>query len=69
MGALRPDADFRSAEKKMLEAFADAVSPSSRTALYDQERVIPFANLRGWDDLVKSHGITGATGEMPRKAD
>lgn len=64
-----PTPDFKTAEKQILKAFADAVSPESRPALYDRERVMPFANLRGWDDLVKRHGITGATGEIPRTAD
>jgi hypothetical protein len=64
-----PTPEFETAEKQMLKAFADAVSPESRAALYDRERVMPFANLRGWDDLVKRHGITGATGEMPLTAD
>jgi len=58
--ALTPD--FRDAEKQMLRAFADAVSPASRDALHDHERVMPFANLRGFDDRIKLHGITGATG-------
>lgn len=49
----------------MLAAFAAAVSRPSREALHDQERVTPFANLRGYDDLVKRHGITGATGGLP----
>ena len=26
--------------------------------------LMPFANLRGFDDLVKLHGITGATGDL-----
>jgi hypothetical protein len=64
-----PTPDFKNAEKKMLKTFADAVSPQTRAALHDQERVMPFANLRGCDNLVKRHGITGATGEMPRKTD
>jgi hypothetical protein len=59
-----PTPDFRMAEKLMLSAFADAVSPGSRDALYDSARVMPFANLRGFDDRVKLHGITGATGEL-----
>ena len=29
---------------------------------------MPFANLRGFDDRIKRHGITGATGELPANA-
>lgn len=29
---------------------------------------MPFAKLRGWDELVKRRAITGASGEMPGKA-
>lgn len=60
-----PTPEFKTAEKRMLKEFRDAVSPESRAALHDQERVMPFANLRGWDDLVKRHSISGATGAMP----
>jgi hypothetical protein len=61
-----PTPDFRRTEKGMLRAFAEAVSPASRDALHDHERVMPFANLRGFDDLIKLHGITGATGDLAR---
>jgi hypothetical protein len=40
------------------------VSSEARRGLRDVERVMPFANLRGWDNLVKRHGITGATGNL-----
>ncbi len=63
-----PTPHFDDAEKQMLRAFADAVSPASRAALLDRERVMPFANLRGFDDRIKRHGITGATGELPANA-
>lgn len=59
-----PTPDFEDAEKLMLLAFADAVSPRSRAGLHDRERLMPFANLRGFDDRIKLHGITGATGEL-----
>jgi hypothetical protein len=60
-----PTPTFEDDEKLMLRAFADAVSPAARRALFDSERVMPFANLRGWADLVKRHRITGATGGLP----
>lgn len=59
-----PTPEFQAAEKQMLRAFADAVSPASRDDLHDRERVMPFANLRGFDDRIKQHGITGATGDL-----
>jgi hypothetical protein len=58
-GAEDPD----DAEQRMLSAFADAVSPTTRDGLHDRERVAPFANLRT-SRGVKRHGITGATGEL-----
>ena len=59
-----PTPDFEDAEKLMLLAFADCVSPRSRAGLHDRERLMPFANLRGFDDRIKVHGITGATGDL-----
>jgi hypothetical protein len=59
-----PTPDFEDAEKLMLLAFADCVSPRSRAGLHDRERLMPFANLRGFDDRIKLHGITGATGDL-----
>jgi hypothetical protein len=58
-------AHYALAEQAMLHAFADAVSPETRRRLLNDEAVMPFANLRGWDDRVKSHRITGATGDLP----
>lgn len=63
-----PTDDYATAEKLMLRAFADALSPGSRAALYDPDRPAPFANLRIFDDTVKRHGITGATGPLPPTA-
>lgn len=57
--------DYATAEKAMLRAFADALSPGSHAALHDPERPAPFANLRIWNDTIKRHGITGATGPLP----
>jgi len=56
--------DYETAERSMLNAFAEAVSPTSRAALQDSERVAPFANLRTGGGGVKDHGITGATGDL-----
>jgi hypothetical protein len=61
--------DYEAAESAMLRAFAEAVSPKSRAALHDRERVAPFANLRDGHDLIKRHGITGATGNVRKEAD
>lgn len=57
--------DYARAEKRMLQAFAGAVSPESRATLFDSERVMPFANLRGYDNAIKEHHVTGATGSRP----
>lgn len=59
-----PTPDFEDAEKLMLLAFTDCVSPRSRAGSHDRERLMPFANLRGFDDRIKLHGITGATGDL-----
>ena len=59
-----PTPDFEDAEKLMLLAFSDSVSPRSRAGLHDRERLMPFANLRGFDDRITLHGITGATGDL-----
>lgn len=56
--------DYATAEKAMLCAFADAVPTETRCQLLDDEADMPFANLRGWDDRIKAHGITGATGNL-----
>jgi hypothetical protein len=63
-----PTPHFREAETQMLRAFAEAMSSSSRNRLHDRERVMPFANLRGFDDDIKRHGISGATGDMPSRS-
>jgi hypothetical protein len=60
-----PTPDCDSAEDRMLRTFARAVSLSSREALHDSVRVMPFANLKDADDLIKDHGIERATGPMP----
>ena len=59
-----PTRDFEDAEKLMLLAFTDSVSPRSAAGSHDRERLMPFANLRGFDDRIKLHGITGATGDL-----
>jgi hypothetical protein len=56
--------DYETAERKMLCAFAAGLSPGSRAALHDSERVGPFANLRTGRDEIKDHGIRGATGDL-----
>lgn len=60
-----PTPDFKRAERQGLKAFEDGVSAGARAALHDCERVMPFANLRGWDDRIKRHGIASATGDLP----
>jgi hypothetical protein len=60
-----PTPDYARAEKRMLQAFSRVVSPASRAALLDDQRVMPFANLRGHDDRIKEHRISGATGDLP----
>lgn len=65
LGPLRGHTGFQEAEKQMLRGSADATSPSSRNGLHDREHVMSFANLRGFDDAIKLHGITGATGDIP----
>jgi hypothetical protein len=57
--------DVVEAEQAMLGAFATAVSPPSRAALVDSERVMPFANLEYPKGVFKRHGIKGA--KEPRK--
>jgi hypothetical protein len=59
---------LKTAERRMLNAFAGAVSPGSRAALHDPERVAPFANLRTGEELIKRHGISGATGNLDAAA-
>jgi hypothetical protein len=60
-----PTPDCAREEKRMLREFSRAVSPASRAALLDDQRVTPFANLRGHDDRIKEHRISGATGDLP----
>jgi hypothetical protein len=60
-----PTPNYDDAEDEMLRTFAGAVSWSSREALHDPVRVMPFANLKDADDLIKDHGIKRATGPMP----
>ena len=60
-----PTPDYNDAEDEMLRTFAQGVSSPSREALYDSVRVMPFANLKDADDLIKDHGIQRATGPMP----
>ncbi len=47
-------------EDALLAAFADAVTPEERAALFDPSVVLPFANLRTVTGERKGHGITGA---------
>lgn len=56
--------EYKTAERTMLNSFAGAVSSESRAALWDSKRVAPFANLRTGDDVIKCHGIEGATGRL-----
>ena len=58
-------ADPDDAEKRMLEAFIDNVTPAVRAALVDPELPLPFANLELDRRHRKRHGITGA--REPRK--
>jgi hypothetical protein len=58
-------ADVLEAEGEMLGCFAGAVSTTSRAALHDRERVMPFANLEFPKGLGKNHGIDGA--KAPRR--
>ena len=60
-----PTPDYADAEDAMLRTFARGVSSSSREALHDSVRVMPFANLKDADDLIKDHGIERAAGPMP----
>jgi hypothetical protein len=53
--------DYAAAEKAMLRAFTHAVSSETRSTLLDNQSVMPFANLRGWNDRIKAHRISGAT--------
>jgi hypothetical protein len=61
--------DYERAERLMLEAFASGVPSTSRRVLLDDERVMPFANLRGHDSRIKEHRIRGATGELSAARD
>jgi hypothetical protein len=60
-----PTPDYVDAEDEMLRTFVQAVSSSSRQALHDSVRIMPFANLKDPDDLIKNHGIKHRTGPMP----
>ena len=55
------------AEKKMLKAFADRVTPEAREKLGDSERVMPFANLEYPPGNRKRHGISGAKAPRAQK--
>lgn len=57
--------DYVEAERAMLRAFAERVSPASKVALHDPARPMPFANREDADRLRKRHGITKDTGRMP----
>ena len=60
-----PTPDCDEAEKAMLRRFTDGVSATTRAELLDSACVMPWANLRGWDNRIKAHRITGATtGEL-----
>jgi hypothetical protein len=59
-----PTPDFADAERRMLREFCREISPKTRATLFDKERVMPFANLRGHDNCIKRHGIAGATGDL-----
>ena len=60
-----PTPDYDEAEKAMLRSFADGVSATTRADLLDSACAMPWANLRGWDNRIKAHRITGATtGEL-----
>jgi hypothetical protein len=60
-----PTPDYAEAEKAMLRSFADGVSATTRADLLDSGCAMPWANLRGWDNRIKGHRITGATtGEL-----
>jgi hypothetical protein len=54
-------ADVLTAERAMLGSFASNVSGGSRAALYDTERVMPFANLEFPKGVRKDHGVEKAT--------
>lgn len=56
------------AENQMLAAFAAEVSGSSRQALHDPDRVMPFANLEHPKGRRKRHGIEGAKEARHRQA-
>lgn len=49
------------AEKQLLAAFIANVSPTSKSALYDPSKPLPFANLEFPHGQRKGHGISGAT--------
>lgn len=55
------------AEDNGIEHFADHVSESSRAALHDRERVMPFANLEFPKGNAKNHGIRGARAPKTRR--
>jgi hypothetical protein len=56
----------RDAERMMLDAFVQGMSPAARVQLHDSERVMPFANLEFPPGVRKRHGITGA--KEPRRS-
>ncbi len=57
---------YKDAENEMLRAFANSVSKKGHAGLFDRERVMPFANLKDADDLIKDNRIKKATGEMAK---
>ncbi len=47
-------------EDALMTAFAEAVPPAERAALFDPAAVMPFANLRRGTGETKKHGIRGS---------
>lgn len=54
--------DSEKSEKSMLRHFAMNLPKIAARGLGDPAHPMPFANLRGWNNRNKAHGITGATG-------
>lgn len=52
--------EFVTAERYMLDSFAAATDPKTRSRLHDPARPIPYANLRWEGHGRKAHGIGGA---------
>ena len=55
-------ADFKVAERRMLQLFCSHLSQDSRQALHDPAHPFPFANLEWPRGPKKSHGLRGACG-------